>query len=99
MTTLTTCDGKEINPHWSDDPRFTSQAHYDAVMYGKETLNADNDLVYLGVEDGVATYVSRKNISGVDVVMQQDHLRNEALGKAQQALHEYYKAQRAEGEK
>lgn len=29
-------------PHWSDDPRFDSKAHYDAVMAGREALPHPN---------------------------------------------------------
>lgn len=31
-----------IVPHWSDDPRFDSKEHYDAVMAGKEKLPHPN---------------------------------------------------------
>ena len=50
-----------------------------------------DDLVYLGREDGVATYVKRENITGLDRSMERQNLRNEALGKSQRGLHEWAK--------
>ena len=50
-----------------------------------------DDLVYLGKEDGVATYVKRENVTGLDRSTERQHLRGEALGKAQRGLHEWAK--------
>ena len=49
-------------------------------------MTKDN-IVFIGVEDGVAIYARRENITGVDREMQRDHMRRETAEKAQYALY------------
>lgn len=51
----------------------------------------DDNLVFIGVEDGVSIYARRENVTGVDRAMQRDHMRREAADKAQGALYNFYK--------
>jgi hypothetical protein len=51
--------------------------------------------IYIGTEDGVAIYVSRENISGIDRTMQRDHMRRTAHDNAAKALYEYYQRQKS----
>lgn len=43
----------ELEPHWSDDPRFDSKAHYDAVMAGNATLPPVNGTAERNDSDGI----------------------------------------------
>ena len=53
------------------------------------------DSIYIGTENGVAIYVSRENISGIDRAMQRDHMRRTAHDNAAKALYEYYQRQKS----
>ena len=72
-------------PHWSDDPRFTSQQHFDEVMAGCAS-HKKSDAVFVGMEGGVAVYTDRQNLTGIDHAMVRDQRRREVAERAQGAL-------------
>ena len=72
-------------PHWSDDPRFTSQEHFDDVMSGHAS-HKTSDAVFVGMEGGVSVYTDRQNLTGIDHAMLRDNMRREAADRAQGAF-------------
>ncbi len=56
--------GKRIEPHWSDDPRIESQAHFDAVKAGTATLRHPNGNAEYNDRDGIDHHAAKHSHDG-----------------------------------
>jgi hypothetical protein len=56
------------------------------------------DSVFIGVEDGVSTYVKRENMTGIDHAMMRDASKRSLAAKTERKMHNWAKANPVEYE-